>query len=635
MIKKLKKLKVTTKLILINLAMYIIFGVLVYPLIPYLLNYPPNSIDNEFQTTVVGMQYTEQFIMLFILGVVLLSAILYFSFRKLNHIEEYKQGKSEQDKKNLLKVRDIAANGIYRLIPTTVLCIAIGVGLILTLASTEFMLTVKLTVILCIWGALSNLLLYVFTAKIFHKILNDSYYYIDPDQDSIKRLGLKNKMRIQNLSAVLIILFILTFFGYSRIQYERGEFLKEKELRELNNIILEEKDLDHLIETSQDSYFIMTKDGEVLNENCEVSKFAIEYILHFPEMNRVYTQYASSIEGVYQLVDYHGQECYFVKIYNIMPNFYTLYFVIFDAVLLLIYYIITGVFIRNINNELAIVTDRMNVIGDRTDEIGTKIAITSNDEFSDLVRAYNKVQKNTENYVKEINEKQDIIVKQGQLVSIGELAGGVAHDINTPISAIKTGITMLNQADNLTPEQKVILERMDSCSTKIINIVNSMRNQIRNLGSDHVVDFKISDVINDVKVITYHEVTKSKAELRIKIEDDLVIQGDPTKLGQVLTNMVVNAAQAYTKQEGGKIEITVMKAPNHFAMIKVTDFAGGIPEEVRPYIFKNILTTKGTSGTGLGLYLAYSVIKGNFHGDITYETKTGVGTTFYITIPRA
>ena len=193
---------------------------------------------------------------------------------------------------------------------------------------------------------------------------------------------------------------------------------------------------------------------------------------------------------------------------------------------------------------------------------------------------------------------------------------------------------MLNQADNLTPEQKVILERMDSCSTKIINIVNSMRNQIRNLGSDHVVDFKISDVINDVKVITYHEVTKSKAELKIKIEDDLVIQGDPTKLGQVLTNMVVNAAQAYTKQEGGKIEITVMKAPNHFAMIKVTDFAGGIPEEVRPYIFKNILTTKGTIGTGLGLYLAYSVIKGNFHGDITYETKTGVGTTFYITIPR-
>lgn len=236
--------------------------------------------------------------------------------------------------------------------------------------------------------------------------------------------------------------------------------------------------------------------------------------------------------------------------------------------------------------------------------------------------------------IEEIKEKQDIIVKQGQLVSIGELAGGVAHDINTPISAIKTGIMMLNSSSNVTPDQKVILDRMDNCSTKIINIVNSMRNQIRNLGTDNIVKFKISDVLNDVKVITYHEVTKNKASLDIKVENDLYVKGDSTKLGQVLTNLIVNAAQAY-KKENGKIEIVVTDAPNKLAMIKITDFAGGIPEDIKPYIFKNILTTKGTSGTGLGLYLAYSVIKGNFNGDITFESEQGVGTTFYITIPKA
>lgn len=237
--------------------------------------------------------------------------------------------------------------------------------------------------------------------------------------------------------------------------------------------------------------------------------------------------------------------------------------------------------------------------------------------------------------IKEIEEKQDIIVKQGQLVSIGELAGGVAHDINTPISAIKTGILMLNSMKDITPEQKEILDRMDNCSTKILNIVNSMRNQIRNLGSDNIVKFKISDVLNDVKVITYHEVVKNKASLDIKIEDDLYVNGDSTKLGQVLTNLIVNAAQAYKQQEKGKIEINVTSAPNGLAMIKITDFAGGIPDDIKPYIFKNILTTKGTSGTGLGLYLAYSVIKGNFNGDITFESELGHGTTFYITIPKA
>lgn len=233
--------------------------------------------------------------------------------------------------------------------------------------------------------------------------------------------------------------------------------------------------------------------------------------------------------------------------------------------------------------------------------------------------------------IKEIEEKQEIIVKQGQLVSIGELAGGVAHDINTPISAIKTGITMLNQSEDRSETEKEILERMDNCATKIINIVNSMRNQIRNLGGNTKVKFKISEVINDIKVITYHEVCKNKSQLNIVIEDDLSIEGDPTKLGQVLTNLVVNAAQAYGNI-GGKIDISLSKGPNNIALIKVRDFAGGLDPTIKPYIFKNILTTKGTFGTGLGLYLAYSVVKGEFNGEINFDSDD-MGTTFYISIP--
>ena len=233
--------------------------------------------------------------------------------------------------------------------------------------------------------------------------------------------------------------------------------------------------------------------------------------------------------------------------------------------------------------------------------------------------------------IKEIEEKQEIIVKQGQLVSIGELAGGVAHDINTPISAIKTGITMLNQNPDRNESEKEILQRMDNCATKIINIVNSMRNQIRNLGGTTKVNFKISEVINDIKVITYHEVCKNKSELNITIEDDLSIEGDPTKLGQVLTNLVVNAAQAYG-DIGGKIDVSLSKGPHKTALIKVRDYAGGLDPAIKPYIFKNILTTKGTFGTGLGLYLAYSVIKGEFNGEISFDSDN-MGTTFYISIP--
>jgi PAS domain S-box-containing protein len=239
------------------------------------------------------------------------------------------------------------------------------------------------------------------------------------------------------------------------------------------------------------------------------------------------------------------------------------------------------------------------------------------------------------NDIKVIEDKQEVIVKQGQLVSIGELAGGVAHDINTPISAIKTGIQLLQEMYVPRDDtEKELLIRMSNCTEKIIKIVNSMRNQIRNLGSDQKSNFKISEVIEDVRIIAYNEFQKNKCELIINIEDDLSVYGDPTKLGQVFTNLFLNAIQAYNEQPG-KIEVSVSKAPNNKVMVKVRDYAGGIPEKIKEFVFKNILTTKGTKGTGLGLYLAYSVIKGEFSGDITFESSEGQGTTFYIILDRA
>ena len=237
--------------------------------------------------------------------------------------------------------------------------------------------------------------------------------------------------------------------------------------------------------------------------------------------------------------------------------------------------------------------------------------------------------------IQEIKQKQDIIVKQQQLVSIGELAGGVAHDINTPISAIKTGIVMLNTMSGERNEaEKEIIDRMDNCATKIINIVNSMRNQIRNLGGTTKVKFKVSNVLNDIKVITYHEACKNNSEINLDIKDDVEVMGDPTKLSQVLTNLIVNAIQAYGT-DGGKIDVIVSETNNKFALINVIDYAGGIDEEIVKYVFKNILTTKGTAGTGLGLYIAYSVIKGEFNGEIDFNTAKGEGTTFSIKIPIA
>lgn len=224
----------------------------------------------------------------------------------------------------------------------------------------------------------------------------------------------------------------------------------------------------------------------------------------------------------------------------------------------------------------------------------------------------------------------EILTKNENLVILGELAGGVAHDINTPISAIKSGVTMLKETSK-SEDEIMLLTSMDRCADKIIALVNSLRNQIRNIGSDTVSEINLTSMLSDIKLILNNELKKNNVTLEIDIEKDINLNGNPTKLSQVITNIITNAIQAYDNK-GGKVDVTV-KEKNNEAYIYIKDYASGIPEKVRPYIFKNILTTKGVSGTGFGLYLAFSVIKGAFHGDITFETKTGEGTMFIISVP--
>lgn len=231
-----------------------------------------------------------------------------------------------------------------------------------------------------------------------------------------------------------------------------------------------------------------------------------------------------------------------------------------------------------------------------------------------------------------LKKDTEMMMKNESLVMLGELAGGVAHDINTPISAIKSGLLILK--DTVTTEdEKMLVERMDSCATKIVTLTNSLRNQIRNIGSDEISDVNVTTVVMDMATIIHNDLTKHKVKLNLDLKEEIIVKGNAAKLSQVVTNIVVNAIQAY-EGRGGEINLRAFNTETN-TIIEVQDFAGGIPKHIRENIGKNILTTKGVSGTGFGLYLAYSVIKGAFGGEIHFDTEEGKGTTFCIIIPKA
>ena len=131
-----------------------------------------------------------------------------------------------------------------------------------------------------------------------------------------------------------------------------------------------------------------------------------------------------------------------------------------------------------------------------------------------------------------------------------------------------------------------------------------------------------------------HELKNALIYLNIsmKADEHTTINGDINSLVQVINNMISNAIQAYDGKTNKNIDL-VLEEKNNTIYIHVKDYASGMPKSVQNKLFKEMITTKGKNGTGLGLYMSYSTIKAHFNGDITFESEEGKGTTFTIILP--
>lgn len=639
---KNKEKKVYFKIILGYIIPTLITTIICYPLLPKLLNYPPNSINNSFQLKIVPTYYWIYYVIAVFIGIACEYLFLSQKFKIIKKLENTKKYRfSNKERTNLCKkIYNISNTASIELLLVPILILAIVLGLL----KVDSLLIIKIIIVIFVIITVSISISYIYVKMQLKYFLDKLNNTSKPSKFSSLMFSTYIQFIPFTIASIMIVgLVILAQFSYkyseSLANINLNILAKEIEEKHIDNDIKLKEYIDVKMKDNIQKdkvFFYITNDNNIFfANNMECSTMFIEYFKEFSRNNggRVYDYYGVESQGVVIYTPYSETIQAIGYRFDVIDGSVYIIFFITVTIILIFNIIILYFYSLSLKNEVNSITEKISSLN-KEKNIGGIISITSNDEFGLLQHEYNNLQKTTQGYINELKEKQEVIVKQGQLVSIGELAGGVAHDINTPISAIKTGITMLNQKQDREESEKEILQRMDNCATKIINIVNSMRNQIRNLGGTTKIKFKVSDVINDIKVITYHEIYKNKSEFCVDIIDDLSVEGDPTKLGQVLTNLVVNAAQAYG-DKGGKIDVTVQKAPKNSVLIKISDYAGGLDPEIKPYIFKNILTTKGTFGTGLGLYLAYSIIKGEFNGDISFESDEGMGTTFYISIPVA
>ncbi len=254
--------------------------------------------------------------------------------------------------------------------------------------------------------------------------------------------------------------------------------------------------------------------------------------------------------------------------------------------------------------------------------------------------------------LKIITNNQETLMEQERLASLGQLIGGIAHNLKTPIMSISGAAEGLHdlvseydasiEDSRVTPQDhhdiaKDMFSWIDKIKTHteyMSDIITAVKGQAVTLSETDSVHFTLDELVKRVDILMKHELKNAIIYLNIamKTNEQTVINGDINSLVQVINNMISNAIQAYDGQKNKNIELILESKDNH-VYISVKDYACGMPKKVQDKLFKEMITTKGKHGTGLGLYMSYSTIKAHFNGDITFESEEGKGTTFTIILP--
>lgn len=283
-----------------------------------------------------------------------------------------------------------------------------------------------------------------------------------------------------------------------------------------------------------------------------------------------------------------------------------------------------------------------------TVEINT---IYSNDSFLGTLILFKDITQHIEDMQK-IKDTQESLMESERLSSLGQLIGGIAHNLKTPIMSIAgaaEGLSdLIKEYDSSIDDPEVnsqdhhdIAKDMSEWITKIrgyteymSDVITAVKGQAVTLSNEDDISFTIGELLKRVDILMKHELKNALVYLNIsmKTNEDILIHGDVNNLVQVINNMISNAIQSYAGKPEQNIDLIVERKGNDLT-ISIKDYGCGIPKKVKDKLFKEMITTKGKNGTGLGLYMSYSTIKAHFNGNISLESEEGKGTTFTITIP--
>lgn len=235
----------------------------------------------------------------------------------------------------------------------------------------------------------------------------------------------------------------------------------------------------------------------------------------------------------------------------------------------------------------------------------------------------------------ELKETQIQLQNAEKLASIGQLAAGVAHEINNPLgtillysSMLKEDIEKLKEKNSNVEDLKMIIDETNRCKAIVSNLLNFARQGKLELKNVNIIKL-LNDIIRSIKL------NKNFGNIDLFFDSNLTEENynfDSDQLRQVLINLITNACESLEESEKKEVHVNLTNINNKL-IIKIKDTGCGIPESNIKKLFEPFFTTKKIGkGTGLGLAISYGIIKMH-KGNILVKSKMGEGSEFTLTLP--
>lgn len=248
------------------------------------------------------------------------------------------------------------------------------------------------------------------------------------------------------------------------------------------------------------------------------------------------------------------------------------------------------------------------------------------DEFGSLMTAINSMSQ-------ELRNREEELIQSKKLASLGILTAGVAHELTNPLNNISMiAQNFIEYHDILGKEKRIeMMDKVDAEAKRIEEIVRNLLD-FSKPKEGNFAETDINETIRKALPLVQNMLDISNIDLKLSLDPGVPrVFIDAHQIQQVLVNLIVNAVQA-TASGGALYVSTYHDAEADTVKADIRDTGKGIPAEYLPHLFDPFFSTKGVSGTGLGLSVSYGIIK-NHKGTIKVESEIGKGTTFCIELP--